>query len=115
MCVGSVRFETQGSVTRASLARPPTRNALTPEMLDGLKAALAAAIDAASKVLVIRGDDGYFCAGAALDRVLDSLDDPGAYVKRIASFCDALEAVSCATLAVVEGFALGSARSRYLF
>ena len=107
--VGEVRIETRDGVTRAWLDRPEARNALSPAMVEGLQGALDEAHAQRSRLLVLRGSGGTFCAGADLAHVLSLLGDRAgmdAYLDRINAFVDGLEEAPFATLALVEGFAL---------
>ena len=57
-------LEHSGSVLTIWLNRPQAKNALSGEMVDELHAVLDAARDATGlRTLVIRGKDGFFCAG----------------------------------------------------
>ncbi len=56
-----------GGVLHLTLNRPESRNAMSLAMVRELRAALAAAeADGATRVLVLRGAGGHFCAGADL-------------------------------------------------
>jgi enoyl-CoA hydratase len=56
--------ETDGAVATFTLNRPERLNAVTPEMIDALDAALAAAVaDDAVRVVRLRGAGRAFCAG----------------------------------------------------
>ncbi len=62
-------------VLTLTLNRPEKRNAISVEMLDGLAESLARAeLDAAVRVVAIRGAGKDFCAGADLDELLASAD-----------------------------------------
>lgn len=62
-------------VLTVTLNCPDKRNALNAEMLDGLAEALARAeLEAAVRVVAIRGTGKDFCAGADLDELLASAD-----------------------------------------
>lgn len=62
-------------VLTLTLNRPEKRNAISVEMLDGLAESLARAeLDAAVRVVAIRGAGKDFCAGADLDELLASVD-----------------------------------------
>ncbi len=66
-----------GGVLTLTLQRPERRNALDRALLDGLAAALARAeLDAAVRVVAVRGAGPDFCAGADLDELLASADAP---------------------------------------
>src|SRR5436190_4930085 len=105
--MSDVRVERHDAVGLAALDRPEKRNALSPEVLEQLAAAVAE-FDADEQVrcIVIAGSDEVFAAGA----------DIGAMAQR--SFQDVIERptsshwqriASCRTplIAAVSGFALG--------
>lgn len=57
---------TQGAVTTLTLNRPDRLNALTPAMLDELRAAMADAVAGGARALVLTGTGRAFCSGADL-------------------------------------------------
>lgn len=63
----SVRVDQIGSVTEIVLDRPDQRNALTPRMLEAVRAGLGSAGDG----VLIRGEGRVFCAGFDLGRCVD--------------------------------------------
>ena len=66
MSTEAVRVEREGSVATVTLAHPPV-NAISQEVLDGLRAAFAAlAADEAVRVAVLTGEGQIFSAGADL-------------------------------------------------
>ena len=68
-----ILVELEGRVRVITLDRAEKRNALTPEMLEELRAAVAAdAVEAAA--LLVRGDGPVFCSGFDLGRC--KYDDP---------------------------------------
>ena len=66
-----VRYETQGGQALLTVDRPRARNALSPEVLHGLLAALdRAEADAAVRVVVLTGaGEKVFCAGGDLGQL----------------------------------------------
>ena len=67
MSANPVRFERQGSTAVLTLDNPATRNSLTPDLKDGLAAALAQVkADSAIRAVVLAGANGAFCAGGDL-------------------------------------------------
>ncbi len=63
----AVQYQTSGPVATITLARPESRNALSPAVLAGLHASLGAAIaDANIRAAVITNTGPVFCAGADL-------------------------------------------------
>ena len=113
--VGDVVLVEDGGVLRATIDRPEARNAISPSVIEGLEAAVRRAHDGGARVLVVRGAAGTFCAGADLEWVLTTIDQPGALeqggafasgIRRLNDVLLALEAAPFASVAVVEGFAL---------
>ena len=76
--VGDVVIASEGPVLRATIDRPEARNAISPSVTEGLEAAVRQARESGARVLVLRGAAGTFCAGADLDWVLSTVDQPGA-------------------------------------
>jgi isohexenylglutaconyl-CoA hydratase len=104
----------------ATLNRPATRNALAPDVVDALAAAVdQAAADPAVRALVLRGAGGFFCAGGNVGNFQDRLDaaptpdaapgtDPVAARNRVfGRFMQRLAALPVPVVAVVEGAAMG--------
>jgi enoyl-CoA hydratase/carnithine racemase len=113
--VGDVVLVEDGPVLRATIDRPEARNAISPSVVEGLEAAVRRATELESRVLVIRGAEGTFSAGADLGFVLSTIDQPGALeeggafssvIRRLADVLDEIEKAPFASVAVVEGFAL---------
>jgi 2-(1,2-epoxy-1,2-dihydrophenyl)acetyl-CoA isomerase len=60
----SVNLEVQGATAVLTLASPATRNAFSPEIREGIAAAVASVrADPGVRALVITGSGGVFCAG----------------------------------------------------
>jgi enoyl-CoA hydratase len=101
--------EVDGAVARVLIDRAEALNALSPAVLDGLRAAVDAAIQAGCSVLVLRGSGGTLSAGADLKYLETLLGDEVAldrYLVEIGAMVDELEAAPLVTIAVVEGYAL---------
>ena len=65
----------EGGVLTGTLNRPEKRNAIDAAMLDGLAALLERAdLEAAVRVVVLRGAGKDFCAGMDLEELLQSVD-----------------------------------------
>ena len=82
-----------GAVLHVTLNRPETRNAMSLAMVLELREALAGAqADGATRVLVLRGAGGHFCAGADLRDMAGArmklAEDPEALVKVNQAFGD---------------------------
>ncbi len=106
----------EGAIARLTLNRPERRNALTHAMMLELEDAFGRVRDdPACRVLVLRGAGGHFCAGGDLDAMADMPPKPATgardpLVRAYRQFGDALlalDALPQATIAVVEGSAVG--------
>lgn len=91
------------AITVITLDRPERRNALDHATLGELIDALEAAKRRATRVLVLTGAGGHFCAGADLTGVEDA--QFATYLQRV---LDALRSASFPTIAAIEGAALGA-------
>lgn len=100
-----IEIDEAGSVREITLARPQRRNALTPEGLDELEAAITGA-DA--PVVYLSGAGPAFCAGADLD-VVAALDRDGAeaFAARGQRVADAIEGADAVVVAGIDGPARG--------
>ena len=104
-----------GPVLHITLNRPEQRNAMSLAMVLELRQVLAAAEDGGdTRVLVLRGAGGHFCAGADLRDMAGAraqlAEDPEALVKVNAAFgdlCVAYASTGLATVAVLEGTVMG--------
>ncbi len=98
-----------------TLSRPETRNALAPEMVAELTRVLELAeADAGVRALVLRGSQGFFCAGgnignfkSRLDGVAEGSDPVAARNREFGYFMQRLATVPVPVIAVVEGAAMG--------
>jgi isohexenylglutaconyl-CoA hydratase len=105
----------EGGVLHLTLNRPEVRNAMSLAMVQELRAALAAAeADRTTRVMVLRGAGGHFCAGADLKDMAASrarlADDPDALAETNASFghlCVAFANTGLAVVTVLEGSVMG--------
>ncbi|WP_328665492.1 enoyl-CoA hydratase/isomerase family protein [Streptomyces sp. NBC_00322] len=106
----TVWAETDGDVTTILLDRPAKLNALTPEMLDGLEAALRTAAASDARVVVLRGaGPKAFCVGADINR-FSSLTPVAMWREWTARghrVFDLLASLRQPTVAVVHGVAAG--------
>jgi len=102
-------------VLHITLNRPDVRNAMSLAMVLELREALATAeADGSTRVIVLRGAGGHFCAGADLKDMAGARarleEDPQAVVKVNAAFgelCVAFADTGLATVAVLEGTVMG--------
>ena len=107
---GTVRFERRGTTAVITFDRPSARNAMTWAMYDQLGNALdRTAGEADLRVVVLRGAGGQFVAGTDIAQFVDfkSGDDGVAYERRLDAMIAKLESLRAATIAAVEGYAVG--------
>ncbi len=105
----------EGPVLHLTLNRPEVRNAMSLAMVLELREALAAAeTDGVTRVLVLRGAGGHFCAGADLRDMASARlrleADADAVLKVNAAFgelCVAFADTGLATVALLEGTVMG--------
>ena len=112
-----VRIETRGAFVHATLAALATRNALSDAMVASLLEAIALAeATPAVRALVIRGEGGTFCAGGDFGRFReliaapaprDAPDPIAAFNRAFGALLERLHGCAVATIAVVEGAAMG--------
>jgi isohexenylglutaconyl-CoA hydratase len=105
----------EGPVLHVTLNRPEVRNAMSLAMVRELRTVLAQAeMKADTRVLVLRGAGGHFCAGADLKDMAGArmklADNPQVLVQTNAAFgelCVAYANTGLATVAVLEGSVMG--------
>jgi isohexenylglutaconyl-CoA hydratase len=112
-----IRIETRGAFVFATLDSPATRNALSDAMVSGLNEAISlAGSRPETRALVIRGAGSTFCAGGDFSRFRELMagaapadgPDPIAVFNRgFGAMLERLQACPVATIAVVEGAAMG--------
>lgn len=112
----NIKLHREGAVARLVLHRPDRRNALTHAMMLELEDAFTLLRDDGDcRVVILRGAGGHFCAGGDIDAMaaMPPLPANGAVdplVPAYRQFGDALLALNAlpqATVAVVEGSAVG--------
>ena len=120
----TLRLERSGAVLHIFLNRPASRNAMSLQMVEELRQVLADAECSegqtdAVRVVVLRGTDGHFCAGADLKDMAaarmcmlqlsdTATNDPIADVNAaFGALCVAYAASPLATVAVLEGTVMG--------
>jgi isohexenylglutaconyl-CoA hydratase len=116
-----IRIDSRGAFVFATLDAPATRNALSDAMVNGLIDAITQAESQPScRALVIRGAGGSFCAGGDFSRfralmateapaegIDPSLDPIASFNRAFGALLERLHASAVATIAVVEGAAIG--------
>jgi isohexenylglutaconyl-CoA hydratase len=116
MSFATLALRADGGVLHITLNRPESRNAMSLAMVGELRAALAAAeTDGVTRVVVLRGAGGHFCAGADLKdmaaarmRPASSGVDAVAEVNaRFGELCIGYAGTPLALVAVVEGTVMG--------
>jgi isohexenylglutaconyl-CoA hydratase len=110
----TLALRAEGGVLHVTLNRPAVRNAMSLQMVRELRAVLAQAEGDGTRVLVLRGEGGHFCAGADLSDMAAArgrlADNPRALEETNAAFgelCVAYAGTGLATVAVVEGSCMG--------
>ncbi|WP_050034216.1 enoyl-CoA hydratase/isomerase family protein [Halorubrum halophilum] len=92
-----------GTVRVVTIDRPARRNALRPDDLTALRAAVA---DADAPVTYLRGAGDAFCAGADLD-VVASLDDPESFARAGQRTAGAIADAETVVVCGIDGAARG--------
>ena len=103
-------------VLYVTLNRPATRNAMSLQMVDELRAVLAQAESAGDvRAVVLRGAGGHFCAGADLQDMAEARQREQAgdiqaiesINARFGALCGVFARTGLATIAVLEGSVMG--------
>ena len=111
-----IRLEREGPVLRLWLNRPEMRNALSAEMVREIQAAFdAIRDDRDTRVVVIRGTGGTFCAGGDIKNMSTAgtppapgaTDELKAGNRRYGAMLLSIDEARQAVIAVVEGAAMG--------
>jgi enoyl-CoA hydratase len=98
-----IHRQRRGDVALLMIDRPARRNAVDHDALLALHEGIVAAVDEDARGLVLTGTGGHFCAGADLTGV----EDEG-FAVALRAVLDGLRATPFATVAAVEGAALGA-------
>lgn len=105
----SVLVDIRAGSVWVTLNRPAALNAITPEMVAGITAALALADDPAIKAVVLMGTGRAFCAGADLKYVSATQSDEAGgarFLDNILDMMARLETCPRPVIAAVNGLAL---------
>lgn len=107
--MAAVEIETRDRVVHATLNRPDALNGITPEVMDGLEAAMAAVkTDPTAKALVIAGAGRAFSVGLDIDLLKEAFSDLTVFeatVRRLKRVLCDLEALEVPVVAAVNGLA----------
>jgi enoyl-CoA hydratase len=99
-----IHHEQRGAVALVTIDRPERRNAVDHDALEGLAAAIAAASSTRdTRVFVLTGANGHFCAGADLTGLEDE-----SFAATLRVVLQGLRDASFPTIAAVDGAALGA-------
>ncbi len=97
-----VTLEQADRISWVRMSRPERRNALNHAAVEQLHSAVERAAQDNSRVLVISGDAGHFCAGADL-KELEDLE----FTRALRAALDDLAALEFPTIAAISGSCLG--------
>ncbi len=106
---GAVKARLEGEVGWVVLSRPEARNALTPEMLEGVARAVEELVARGARSIVLVGEGGVFSAGFDVKRIA-STKPQRAWLEIADAFARAtraLEEAPAAVIAAIDGYALG--------
>lgn len=106
-----VTFEKNEHVAVITLNRPSKRNSISQRMLDEIDTALDRVLVTDCRVLIIKGADGNFCAGADLSLVSKLLaDKPNSFseefIPRVQQVMNRIEDLPIPVIASVEGYCM---------
>jgi isohexenylglutaconyl-CoA hydratase len=110
-----IRLDWRGPVLHLWLNRPEVKNALSAQMVHEIQATFDTIRDDRSiRIVVIRGTGGTFCAGGDIKNMQTStapaagaIDETRAGNRRYGAMLQTIDEAPQATIAVVEGAALG--------
>jgi len=111
----SLLIRNDGPVLHVTLNRPEVRNAMSMAMVLELRQVLASAeADGSTRVLVLRGAGGHFCAGADLkdmamarSRLAENAHAVAEVNQAFGDLCVAFSNTGLAVVAIVEGTVMG--------
>jgi len=96
-----------GESATLRLNRPDSRNALSIELIAGLREKVGELHADPPKALVITGEGGSFCAGMDLKQVLSGGDTPRELLASLAELTIEIRALASVVIASVNGAAIG--------
>lgn len=102
-----LKVEREGAVEVLTLSRPSVRNALNTALLAELARALTEAdADPGVRLMLVRGEDGHFAAGADIDEIAGKTTVDGASDPR-KQYWHRIQHLEKPLIAAVEGYCLG--------
>lgn len=96
-----------GGAAAITLTREKAHNAMSPDLLEGLHAAVEKVTEAGCRVATVRGRGRALSAGADLPYLLglgDDRDAVAAYIAQIGAALDAVEAAPFVSICIVDGY-----------
>jgi len=106
--VSSVEVELADGIGLVALNRPERRNAVDPELVEQLVAALEAVTEAGVGAVVLHGNGPVFCAGHDLKAPPPDLATLPARLQRIQDVTRRIRACPAPVIAAVHGHAVGA-------
>ena len=104
-----VHVDRRLGVQVATLARPEKLNALSPRLVEGLRAAVATAQDDDVRVLVLAGEGRSFCSGGDMSCLASDNEAAGRrYIESVTELLADLRRFPKPVVAAVQGFAVGA-------
>lgn len=106
-----IEFGLEGGIARIALSRPAVLNALSPEMVEEIDAALDEAEQAEARCLLLTGTGRGFCSGADIDlnRVVPGEMDAGLFLEtHVNPLIERLSLLPFPTVTAVNGGAVGA-------
>lgn len=97
-----IHVDADGPVGTLTIDRQRVRNAVDADTLVALRDGLARLVADGTRVVVLRGAGGHFCAGADLSTLEDQ-----AFTRLLREVLDAISAAPVPVIAALEGAALG--------
>ncbi|MEZ5078286.1 MAG: enoyl-CoA hydratase/isomerase family protein [Solirubrobacterales bacterium] len=108
--MSAVGLEVREGALWARIQRPEAMNSLNYDVLAGLEAAMSVAeSEPEARALVLAGSGRVFCAGADLELIAGSDEEPGAFedfLEAVGRTMARLERLSLPTIAAINGIAL---------
>jgi 2-(1,2-epoxy-1,2-dihydrophenyl)acetyl-CoA isomerase len=109
----AVTYDCRDGIALVTMARPESRNALSPSLLAGIKGACLEAVEGGARALVLTGAGRSFSAGGDLSGVHDALGgdidlEVGAMVDKLHDVIATLRSLPMPSVAAVNGAAVGA-------